>query len=132
MDTDYTPQNKKAQDVITKWYGGPGILNTLTDVTEKNSHYETVVEGIRDGEVVVGNKSITAYTKGIESTKYSMFWHVDGGVLSQLNDQEKKKAVTIDFKKWTWKPSGKYTITFVTKDMKGRTIAEDSLVVYTK
>ncbi|MBA3550658.1 hypothetical protein H0W32_00415 [Patescibacteria group bacterium] len=130
MDTDYTPQNKKAQDVITKWYGGAGVLNTLTDVTQKNSKYETSIEGIRDGEVVLGNKTVTAFTKGIESTKYDMFWHVDGGVISKMNSIEKKKEVTIDFRKWTWKLSGKYTITFLAKDMKGRTISEKSVIVY--
>ncbi len=132
MDTDYTPQNKRAQDVITKWYGGAGVLNTITDFAQKNSKYKTNIEGIRDGEAVWGNKIITTFLKGIESTKYDVFWHVDGGVLSKMNSINKKKEVTIDFRKWMWKPSGKYTITFVAKDMKGRTISEESVIIFVR
>lgn len=87
-----------------------------------------------DGSPVVGLQPFKAMLDTVDVSLYNMFWQVDGGVLipmaTNTTDYPHKEAL-VDLTNWTWKGSGPYTITFVSKDKSGTLLSQKSINIFT-
>ncbi|MDO8681095.1 MAG: fibronectin type III domain-containing protein [Acidobacteriota bacterium] len=86
-----------------------------------------------DGATLSGTQPFKARVENMVLTDYRMYWQVDGGKLngmfdSQIGGAHKEASVKVD--RWTWRGAGPYVITFVAKDLTGKTLAQKSVSVY--
>lgn len=100
--------------------------------TPKNLTGETEVWWPATGVNVSGVQPFKAVLKDADLSKYKMYWQVDGGTLSEMQDSNvdyphKEAQVNVN---WNSKGKGPYTVTFISKDLNGKQISKKSVVVY--
>ena len=86
-----------------------------------------------NGASVSGTQPFKADMPGWDVSQYNMYWQVDGGglvVMRSDNTDYPHKQFDADLRNWTWKGNGPYTITFVSKDLSGNTVAQASSQIY--
>lgn len=153
-DTDYTPQNKQAQAVLTKWWGGSGSN------TGNNTGGNTGTGGTSGGSntgsgSIISSPSSTldiwwpsdgAWISGVQPFKgmytysdinsYDMFWQVDGDRLNVMYNSDQDyphKEAWVDVTNWFWQGAdgnGPYKLNFVIKDKSGNTIKQRGVDIY--
>ena len=85
-----------------------------------------------EGVSVSGVQPFKAVVQGLALGAYSMLWQVDGGVLAPMGDSNTDgphKESLVDLSNWWWQSSGRYRITFVARDLQGRTIATKDVMI---
>lgn len=140
-NTDYTPQNKPAQDTIKKWWTGavqpppnnPPPNNpppTNPPPTSGSTSIWWPVPNVHIG----GLQPFKALVENTDTSQYDMFWQVDNGgqvPMYTSTDGWPHKEAMVDFTGWNWKGSAPYTITFTSKNKSGTTISTKSVQIYT-
>ena len=85
------------------------------------------------GVVVSGTQPFKALLNGYSLSSYKMYWQVGNDRLNAMYDSyvdAPHKEALVNFAGWTWLGQGPYTITFVAKNNKGKTIASSSTPIY--
>lgn len=135
-DAGYTPQNKPAQSVMTRWFTSatqpnpepnpnptpdPVPTNGVIDVWWPTDN--ATVSGVQPWKALLQNTDINTYT---------MYWQVDGDRLNDMytsyEDWPHKEA-WVDVSGWNWKGSGPYAVTFIAKNSSGNTMATRSISI---
>lgn len=155
----YTPQNKPAQAVMTKWFGGstsatptpspttnptvaptksptpsPSLTPTKTPTPLPTSTtYQVSIWWPTEGSTLSGTQPFKGVVSQLQLTQYKMFWQVNGGQLNLMYDSYTSaphKEARVDVSNWTWRGRGPYTINFVAQDLNGKAIGNKSVNVY--
>jgi endoglucanase len=83
----------------------------------------------KDGVRVQGLQPFKAMVEGISIEQYEMYWQVDGGTLTWMQNNYQDyphKEASVDLSGWHWRGAGPYTITFVAKQH-GTIISQQSV-----
>ena len=130
-DTNYTPQNKPAQQTLTTaWTTAVPAPPPVTPPPTGNAVLDMWWPS--NGASVSGLQPFKGMVENLNVSQYQMYWQVDNGQLNLMTtnttDYPHKEA-SVDLSSWRWQPSGHYTITFIAKDMSGTVIAQKSAVI---
>ena len=85
-----------------------------------------------EGVTVSGTQPFKARVENVALSAYQMYWQVDGGQLNAMFDSQTggpHKEASVNVSGWNWRGAGPYTITFVAKDLTGKTLATKSLTI---
>jgi hypothetical protein len=137
--SSYTPQNKSAQAVLSKWYGS----NTSQPPTSSQPPPPTTPPAATPGPIdvwwptegsrVSGVQPFKAMVENIPLTQYHLYWQVDGDRLNEMIDSSKDyphKEASIDLTNWRWRGVGRYELTFVSKDLSGALIGKKTVHIW--
>jgi hypothetical protein len=85
-----------------------------------------------DGVTLSGTQPFKARVENMALPAYQMYWQVDGGQLNGMADSQTDgphKEAWVNVSGWNWRGIGPYVITFVAKDLTGKTLATKSLTI---
>ena len=85
-----------------------------------------------DGVTLSGTQPFKARVENMALSAYQMYWQVDGGQLNLMSDNQTDgahKESSVNVSGWNWRGAGPYTITFVAKDLTGKTLATKSVTI---
>lgn len=139
-NTDYTPQNKPAQQVLSSIWTNPGtVAGPLqpSQPTQPSPAPTPAPTGNRTlgiwwpvgGVSVSGIQPFKGMLESLDISQYRMYWRVGDGQLNPMYDNYEvypHKQAYVDFTGWRWESSHRYTITFIAQDLSGNTIATAS------
>lgn len=73
------------------------------------------------GATLTGSNELRARLTDRASTKYTMYWQVDGGTRVRMTESGGYHTATVDVSKWSWHGAGPYNISFVAEQkVRGR------------
>lgn len=134
-NTDYTPQNKPAQNTLKNWWTKSASGGTTPPpTTPLPTGGSTSVWWPTNGVHVGGLQPFKALLEDVDVSQYDMFWQVDSGNQVPMYTSVEAwphKENWVDFTGWNWKGSAPYTITFTSKNKSGATISTKSVQIYT-
>jgi hypothetical protein len=135
--TSFTPQNKSAQTVLTKWFGGSppagGSAPPPPPSTQPATPGPTDIWWPTNNAGVSGVQPFKAMVENLELSHYRMYWQVDGDRLNEMVDDSRDyphKEAMVDLTGWRWRGEGPYVLTFVSKDLSGNMIGKKSVNIW--
>lgn len=136
-DTGYTPQNKPAEEVMKKYFGDGGSIDTSPGTISGNPPPNNPPVNLAghmdvwwpaDGSKINGLQPFKAMLTDNLVEAYDMFWRVDGDRLNSMSDRSEDwphKEALVDLGSWTWNDKdgeGVYGLDFIAKDKEGREV----------
>jgi endoglucanase len=86
------------------------------------------------GATLTGVQLFSGRVASLALSDYTLHWQVDGGTLSPAmgdsNEGVAHKRAHVDVSGWTWRGTGPYTVNFVARDRRGRTLGQSSVTVH--
>lgn len=113
----------------------PSITPTPTPTSTPAPITSTIIDvwWPSQGVTLSGVQPFKALLQNTDTSKYAMFWQVDGGQLNQMGlstqDYPHYESL-VDLSGWGWNSNGPYTITFIAKDLTSNQVASTSRVIY--
>lgn len=86
-----------------------------------------------NGASISGTQPFKALLNNYSIDHYKMYWQVDGGNLNEMANNftdYPHKETAVNLSAWNWKGNGPYQISFVAKDLTGRTLSANSLNIF--
>ncbi len=148
---DFTPQNKKTEQVMKKWFMSAGTEATNpTPLPKPQPTPETILQPTptqpistpspTSGKVniwwptsivgVSGTQPFKAELEGADLANYKMYWQVDGDVLNEMSNSNQEyphKESIVNLDPWNWRGNRMYKVNFVAKSNTGTVIAQKSI-----
>lgn len=146
-DKDYSPQNKLAQTVITRWWSGnvstppgtttppnnPPPTNPPTNPPPSNPNSTLDIWWPTDNASVSGTQPWKAMLTYNDVNNYEMFWQVDGDRLNPMYDSNEDyphKEAWVDVSGWNWRDTNVYNINVIAKDKAGNIIMQKAANIH--
>jgi len=152
-NTDYSPQGKQAQAVMTQWFGGeasaPIAANKTSLKPQENSQssgpgqdqiptrlvtaHTIDIWWPSNGNSVQGIQPFKAVIYGLPLSEYTMYWQVDNDRLNLMGNSDADyphKEAWVDLSGWNWSASKTYSLNFLAKDSSGNIIAQTPATIF--